>query len=106
MSDQELKRRYKAYGLCKECFQPKTGGDWCYSCNSKHFQSNFQNWTSGNPEIDEFIQDFQLKTNISTKAFEWISYDRLTNIEYLAEGGFGTVYKALWIDGYIKNWNW
>jgi hypothetical protein len=29
----------------------------------------------------------------------------LENIEYLAEGGFGTVYKAKWIDGWIDSWN-
>ena len=27
------------------------------------------------------------------------------NVEYLAKGGFGTVHKAIWKDGYIKNWD-
>ena len=27
------------------------------------------------------------------------------NIEYLARGGFGTVHKAEWIDGYIYSWD-
>jgi hypothetical protein len=36
---------------------------------------------------------------------EWIPYDRLENIKYLAEGGFCTVYKAIWIDGQILNWD-
>src|ERR1043166_1362573 len=66
IQDEELKKRYKNYGLCKECNQPNTantgniiGVIWCHSCNSKHFQQDFRNWTSGNLEIDEFIQEYQ-----------------------------------------------
>ena len=36
---------------------------------------------------------------------EWIEYDRFENVEYLAEGGFGTVYKAIWKDGPIWGWD-
>ncbi|GBC18940.2 kinase-like domain-containing protein [Rhizophagus irregularis DAOM 181602=DAOM 197198] len=36
---------------------------------------------------------------------EWIEYDRFENVEYLAEGGFGIIYKAIWKDGYIKRWD-
>ncbi|CAG8820730.1 27437_t:CDS:2, partial [Gigaspora margarita] len=43
---------------------------------------------SGNPKIDKFIRnDGKLK---------WIPYGQLTNIEYLACGGFGVVSKAKW----------
>src|ERR1043165_5506126 len=57
--NEELRERYRNYGLCNECSQPNTGGDWCQSCNSIHFQNEFNKWTSGNEEIDEFIQKFQ-----------------------------------------------
>ena len=106
--NEELRERYKKYGLCEECSQPNTGYDgypWCQSCNSKHFQQEFNKWTSGNKEIDEFIQKFQLNATNLNEVLEWIPYDRFENIEYLAEGGFGTVYKAKWIDGYIKRWD-
>ncbi|RHZ89554.1 hypothetical protein Glove_13g118 [Diversispora epigaea] len=39
------------------------------------------------------------------EVIEWIPFDRLENVEYLAQGGFGIVYKAKWIDGYIVSWN-
>src|SRR3954447_6509806 len=63
--NEELRERYKKHGLCKECSQPNTSSNlyfygWCQSCNSKHFQQDFNKWTSGNKEIDEFIQKFQL----------------------------------------------
>ncbi|RHZ60324.1 hypothetical protein Glove_355g61 [Diversispora epigaea] len=31
-----------------------------------------------------------------------IPFDKLENVAYLAKGGFGTVYKANWLDGFIK----
>ncbi|GBC45291.2 kinase-like domain-containing protein [Rhizophagus irregularis DAOM 181602=DAOM 197198] len=36
---------------------------------------------------------------------EWIEYDRFENVEYLAKGGFGTIYKAIWKDGSIRSWD-
>ena len=101
---------YKGYGLCKECSQPNTGTNyarhgWCQSCNSKHFQQDFNKWTSGNKEIDEFIQKFQLNATRYEEVLEWIPYEKFSDIEYLAKGGFGTVHKAFWIDGYIQYWD-
>jgi hypothetical protein len=104
--NEELKECYKKYGLCKECKQPNTGkNDWCQLCNSKRFQQNFKNWTSGNNEVDKFIQNVQLKAKINNENLEWIQYDRFENVEYLAKGGFGIIYKAIWKDGYIKRWD-
>ena len=103
--NEELRERYKKHGLCRECSQPNTGEYWCQSCNSKHFQCDFNKWTSGNKEIDEFIQNFQLNATRYEEVLEWIPYKEFENIEYLAKGGFGTVHKAKWIDGYIWNWD-
>ncbi|EXX69111.1 Tpk1p [Rhizophagus irregularis DAOM 197198w] len=80
-----------------------------YTCNAIHFQYNFENWTSCNNDIDIFIQDTQLSVHVDyqvyRKALEWIPYDRLYNIKYIAKGGFGKIYKANWIDGYIDKWD-
>ena len=51
--NEELKKCYKEYGLCKKCNQPKNNNIWCRICT---FQQNFKNWTSGNHDVDEFIQ--------------------------------------------------
>ncbi|CAB4442367.1 unnamed protein product [Rhizophagus irregularis] len=87
---------------CKKCN---------YECNTIHFRQNFINWTSGNDDIDKFIQYTQLSAHGSNHdndvfkdVLEWIPYDRFYNIKYIARGGFGKVYRANWIDGYIINW--
>src|SRR2546430_4745112 len=84
--------------LCYECMQPYATYDtWSHqSCNAKRFQRNFKNWMSGNHNIDEFIQNAQLKAKNDKEVLEWIEFDRFENIEYLAKGGFGTTYKAIW----------
>ena len=99
------------YGTCEECNQESTGYEWCRPCNAKHFQQNFKNWTSGNDDIDKFIQHTQLSANGHSNVLEWVPYDRFYDIKFIAKGGFGNVYKAIWIDGYIwywdnKNQNW
>ena len=94
------------YGLCEECNQENTGWNkWCKACNAKHFQQNFEKWTSGNVDIDIFIQETQLSANYCDKVLEWIPYDRFYDIKFIAEGGFGKVYRANWIDGYIDGIN-
>jgi hypothetical protein len=94
------------YGLCPECNKPKTVSLWCNQCNAKRFQQDFPNWTSRNKYIDKFIQETQLNALNRSEVLEWIPYNRLTNIKYLAKGGFSTVYKAIWLDGDILNWDY
>ncbi|PKY33592.1 hypothetical protein RhiirB3_452612, partial [Rhizophagus irregularis] len=43
---------------------------------------------SGNAIIDDLILEKKLK---------WIPYNKFKNVEYLDEGGFGTIYKATWL---------
>jgi len=63
---------------------------------------NFENWTSGNQEIDEFIQKSQLEAKHSYQVLEWIPYSEFEDIEYLDEGGFSRIYTAKWRFG--KKW--
>jgi hypothetical protein len=82
---------------CKKCN---------YICDAIHFQQNFGNWTSGNDDIDKFIQNTQLLTHEKYKIFEnaleWIPYDRFYNIKYIAQK---KVYMANWIDGSLGYWS-
>jgi len=63
---------------------------------------NFFNWTSGNKFIDKFIQESQQNAINESQILEWIPYDRFKNVEYVDKGGFGIIYKAVWLDGPIK----
>src|SRR6201988_4895222 len=82
----------------------------CIKCNlvcyAIHFQQNFENWTSGNNDIDKFIQDAQLSAHDNASdALEWVPYNRFDDIKYIANGKFGKEYRANWIDGYITYWD-
>ncbi|RGB24148.1 kinase-like domain-containing protein [Rhizophagus diaphanus] len=93
-------RNYMVVSTCKEKCN--------YICNAIRFQQNFKNWTSGNNDIDKFIQDTQLSAHTVYEirnALEWMPFDRFCDIKYIAKGGFSKVYKANWIDGHIDEWD-
>ncbi|RHZ73751.1 hypothetical protein Glove_229g83 [Diversispora epigaea] len=90
--------------ICPECNQ-EWNGYWCKPCNSIHFQNDFNNWTSGNAKIDKLIQDAQLNAVSDWKIIEWIPYNRFEDVKQIGKGGFGIIYYARWIDGYIKEWD-
>ncbi|RIB20858.1 kinase-like domain-containing protein [Gigaspora rosea] len=69
------------------------------------FKKEFDDWTSGNHDIDQLIQQTQLSAMLVQDLIEWIPFSKFANLKYLAKGGFGTVFKAVWIDGYIKGLN-
>jgi len=72
-----------------------------YMCSAIRFQQYFDNWTSGNNDIDKFIQDTQLSAhgyNVKN-ALEWIPYDRFYDIKYIAKD---KLYRANWIDRNIS----
>jgi len=101
----DLEKRKQVYGICGECNEPGTGWKWCQPCNAKRFKNNFKNWTSGNKDIDEFIQQAQLNAVHYYKYLEWIPFEKFQNITYITKGGFGKIYSAEWPEGYIGYWD-
>jgi serine/threonine protein kinase len=93
----------KEFGTCCICGCSQTDEDWCQICSSKHFLRN--EWTSGNIIIDKFVREAQKRARNHNEVIEWIYYKKLRNIKYLTKGGFSTVYKAIWLDGYILRWD-
>jgi hypothetical protein len=102
---EDLEKRKEVYGICGECNKPKTGYSWCQPCNAKRFKDNFKNWTSGNKDVDEFIQQSQLNAVHFSKCLEWVPFEKFQNVTYITEGGFGKIYSAKWPGGYIESWD-
>ncbi|GBC03639.1 hypothetical protein RclHR1_05230001 [Rhizophagus clarus] len=102
---EDLEKRKKVYGICGECNEPGTGQNWCQPCNAKRFKDNFENWTSGNKVIDEFIQQSQLNAVYYSKCLEWIPFEKFQKVTYIAEGGFGKIYSAEMPEGIIEYWD-
>ncbi|RGB39576.1 hypothetical protein C1646_754302 [Rhizophagus diaphanus] len=79
IADKELIKCYKKHGSCNICNQPRTGNIYCRLS--------------------------QLKGKNESQIIEWIEYDKFENVEYLAKGGFGTTYKAIWKEGCFTSWD-
>jgi hypothetical protein len=82
---------------CDECLGTNLS---CTQCIKIKLKKNFINWTSGNTEIDDFIQKKQLK--YYDIIFEWIQYNKLNSIEEIDENGFT---EAIWKDGLLYCYN-
>ncbi|CAG8732405.1 19253_t:CDS:2, partial [Dentiscutata erythropus] len=50
------------HDFCPYCKKPMTHYHWCQPCESAQLRENFGNWTSGNIEINQFIQETQLSS--------------------------------------------
>src|SRR5439155_6136617 len=93
------------YGRCKQCKEINTGQSWCISCNASHFKNDFNKWTSGNKEIDYFIQNTQIHAWDSRLVLEWYPWSTFSEIEEIGKGGYGTVFRAKTKVGRIRKWD-
>ena len=87
------------YGQCIICNRYNTSYSWCKSCDS---QLLTEGWTSGNEIVDELIKNIQLEATEYDNSYylQWISYDKLKDIEKIGKGSFATIYHATWINGW------
>jgi len=82
---------------CETCGKQYILYKWCKICHIKNLIS-----LSGNENIDNLIQEMQLKThNPGTMVFEWIPYNQFNEIRETDKNGPITVYSAIWKDGPI-----
>jgi hypothetical protein len=97
---------------CFQCKQPYTSTSpndkWCKSCESLVFESKFKTWTSGNMELDKFIQQSQLSATDSTGFLRWMDFSIFTDLNQIGKGGFSEVYVGKCtkdrLDGTLKQW--
>ncbi|GBB85327.1 hypothetical protein RclHR1_01190003 [Rhizophagus clarus] len=92
---------------CLKCAEIYTSTiyEWCKSCQISFLKESFNNWTSGDEKIDNFIQEMQLKINHPTDVvYEWIPYKQFYCVEEIGKDNFATVHSATWKDGPL-HWN-
>jgi hypothetical protein len=91
--------------ICENCNQECLATLFCEHCVRNHLKENFSNWTSGNDNIDNLIQECQMSMIAPRLIPEWIPYNSLQNIEYLIKGGCSEIYTATWIYGRYVEWD-
>ena len=69
----------------------------CEGCKGKEIRKLADK--CGNEEIVKFLYKCRLSAKHHNDDYiQWIPFDEFKNIEYLAKGGFGEVYKATWVN--------
>jgi hypothetical protein len=99
------KRKYFHFHNCLKCNQCKTDKLPCQPCIKAEYNKEYKNWKCGNENIEKLVK-YVRPSLVNTILFlEWIPYEKLTDIKYLNEGGYGTISLATWVDGYVVRWN-
>jgi hypothetical protein len=76
---------------------------WCKPCQINYLENDFEYWTSGNKQIDNYIQKMQLEiSKYDDIILEWIPYNQLIDIIEMDQSNFTTVYLAKWKDGPLE----
>ncbi|KAG9285211.1 hypothetical protein G9A89_004426 [Geosiphon pyriformis] len=117
MENKEIKRTTRPESHdCNVCFYCQDEirmicSNWvnrCRACQFIFFEKLYKNFSSGNKEVDEIIRNpIYIPPNKNNdyyarlKYYEWIPWERLSNINQIARGGFSIIYKATLIDGLI-----
>ncbi|CAG8460329.1 20765_t:CDS:2 [Cetraspora pellucida] len=93
--NEELDQK-KLYGVCKTCGTSLSNKAWCKTCEGQKLQKKLGEWTSGNEYVDKFIRNTQTKPLNKDSYLSWIPFMNLSQLKYMANGGFSAVYHALW----------
>src|ERR1051325_1946831 len=91
--------------ICENCQDECLATLFCEHCVRNYLKANFENWTSGNNDIDNLIQKCQMEAILPNLIPEWIPYNNLQNIKYLTKGGFSEIYTAEWVGGRYEEWD-
>lgn len=86
---------------CEICGEQYTNTEekWCNPCQINILKKNFTNWTSGNEETDNLIQEMQSSIYYNNNViFEWIPFTQLNDIKEISKNGLVT-HSAIWKDG-------
>ncbi|GES95439.1 kinase-like domain-containing protein [Rhizophagus clarus] len=77
--------------ICAICNKDNLHNGWhyCTPINKELWRDNFENWKSGDFEVDKLIQDSQLNANEIDELMEWIEYSNFVDVEKIGEGAWG-----------------
>src|ERR1044072_5419613 len=95
----------KVYKKCNACNKRRRPLDESHKICRICYKSNTLYKPSENKVVDEFIRYTQINSFLEQARMEFVPYDQFKDIEFIAEGGFSKVYKAVWSNGHIKNWD-
>jgi len=82
------------FGRCPQCHKVNVKSAWCDECDISSLVAEFDKWTSGNDEIDRFIQENQRHTENHNTYIEWIPFNRLEDVK-MTTGEYP--YSAKWL---------
>ncbi|CAG8628902.1 1317_t:CDS:2 [Funneliformis caledonium] len=100
-----IRKPHSIFGICLDCGKERSDVEWCKDCEISALKENFRKWTSGNLDIDNFIQYTQSNATGIVDYLEYIDFEKLEFVEKANKrDAASTIYSAIWIEG--PRWLW
>ncbi|CAG8498863.1 7571_t:CDS:2 [Funneliformis caledonium] len=100
-----IRKPHSIFGVCLDCGKERSDIEWCKDCEVSALKGNFRKWTSGNLDIDNFIQYTQSNATGIVDYLEYIDIEQLHFVEKANQSDVTTtIYSAIWIEG--PRWLW
>ncbi|CAG8680800.1 13205_t:CDS:1, partial [Cetraspora pellucida] len=96
----------KLCSSCQKCTGCKKKKSLKYEnklCTACYYNTQFQNVSSGNQEIDDLIK--ATHSNQPKFRLSWIPYIEFIDIKRIGTGGFSEIYTATWPKGIVRGWS-
>ncbi|CAG8464226.1 820_t:CDS:2 [Cetraspora pellucida] len=91
------------YDKCTGCNSKRELLDESKLCTNCYTQTQLQNFSSGNQDIDNLIK--ATHNNEPEFRLEWIPFEDFTDIKQIGNGGFSEIYAATWTRGRVTGWS-
>src|SRR5215510_4154503 len=103
-------KRSPGYDYCPQCKKANHDWAWCNPCDRKALVDKFDTWSTGNKDLDLFIQETQRTAKHHERYLEYVPYDRFIDVKSLGglgdftaetwlDDGLGEVFAVTWLDG-------
>ncbi|CAG8669997.1 8883_t:CDS:2, partial [Gigaspora rosea] len=102
---QKARKKSDFITICTQCKGERTSSKYCNNCIKNYLKNNYKNWTSGNAFVDQLLQSCQSFVIFLGKLVEWVPFENFKNVQFLKNGGFGSIYTATWTDGWVIDWD-
>jgi hypothetical protein len=83
---------------CNDCNKKRKILDESHQICHVCYESKLLSKPSGNKFIDDFIKYTQTRYVRKEGRMEFVPHDQFKDVEFIAEGGFSKIYKAIWIN--------
>ncbi|CAB5383394.1 unnamed protein product [Rhizophagus irregularis] len=96
-----MKKEFPQPIKCDDCEKTYFPCGWCSRCEGNYYITRFDQWTTGNSELDELIRESQKFSNAPSDIIVYIPFENIVSISAITD----KVTKIIWPEGPRHRWD-